>query len=192
MKTITHQVYSFNELDEDAQANAIEAMREDKRTDEFLTEHDSNEILKSIEAIAEALGADLRDYTFGSYCQHYKLKIILPGYPDWMVSPSGNKILAEFTRFLVNNGYPRAKTFAEQEFPGICGFTGVWSDEFLVEAIHGALRRGDSWNAACNAAAYEACRVLEKQWDYLTSEEAVRETLDKDEEQFNKDGSLYG
>lgn len=90
----------------------------------------------------------------------------------------------------MRHGYKRPKRFAEMEFPGVCGFTGICYDDDVAETVWKALLQGDSFASAFDQAADSLSRASEDELDYLTSEESIREYLDESEEQFNEDGTL--
>ena len=186
MFTIETKILSYSELSEEAKEKAMEHLQDSVRNDPYLLENTSAELIQTMQAIAKMMGGKLSDYSFGEYCRGHKMRIELPyQYPD-----EGTRLLAVFTRGLIENGYDRPRHFHEQEFPGTCGLTGVYCDDDLLDVIHSSLVRGDSWDCACDSAAYRAGQILEEERDYLSNEQAILETLNEDEEQFLESGEF--
>lgn len=187
MKTITTQLYSYKELSPEAQAKVIQKKIKDAQNDECLLQFDSDDMLASLKAVCEACNLRLSDWSFGSYCRNWKVKV--SNYDVEYLS--GPRALAWFLRILIDNGYPRPKRFVDMEFTGVCGFTGVCYDEDVVETVWKELLDGETVSRAFDQVAYTFCKGLEAEYEYRTSEEAIMEYLDEDEEIYTKDGATY-
>jgi hypothetical protein len=187
MKRSPTQLYSYKELSPEAQAKVIENKIKDAQNDDYLLQFDSDNMMTSLKAVCEACCLRLSDWSFGTYCRNWKVKVSNYDVEDL----SGPRALAWFLRILINNGYPRPKRFTDMEFTGICGFTGVCYDEDVVETVWKELLDGETVANAFDQVAYTFCKGLEAQYEYLTSEEYVKEYLDEDEEIYTEYGRTY-
>lgn len=187
MKTITTSLYSYKELSPEAQAKVIENKIKDAQNDEWLLQFDSDEMMESLKAVCEACCLRLSDWSFGTYCRDWKVKVSNYAVEDL----SGRRALAWFLQILIDNGYPRPKRFADMKFTGICGFTGVCFDEDVVETVWEELLAGETVAKAFDQVAYTFCKGLEAEYEYLISEEHVMEYLDESEEIYTEDGETY-
>lgn len=169
MKTI--QLYSFNELNEQAKERALETLVEAQANDPYLLECDYQEIHDSMKAITAACGVKTLDYEFGPYCQSYKWKIAGTWIDEYL---EGHKAIAHFLKTLIENGYTRPGKFSKMKFPGVCGFTGTWSDEMICESIYESLMDGETLKTAFDNAAGKICEVLRAQYEWLTDPETIR------------------
>ena len=188
MKTETIEIYSFNELADDAKRKALQTIAEEiqRDPDNFTLD----EGMASLHAIAEAMNTKLANWNVGPYNHNSHASISVPWHCE-KVWEGGNKTLASFLRMLIRHGYERPKHFKDMKFPGTCGFTGVGFDDDLVEAIWEALLEGDSLNDAFDRAADRLMTICEEDLRYRTSEEGIMEALDCDEEVWNKGGTRY-
>lgn len=187
MTTITTQLYSYKELSPEAQATVIANKIKQAENDKYLLEHTSQEMLDSLKAILEACNLRLVDYSFGSYCQNWKVKV-----DNYHVEYlEGNRALAWFLRVLIDNGYARPKHFKDMEFPGFCGFTGVCFDDDIVECVWKELLDGETVVNAFGQVAKMFCDTLENELTYLTSEEAILDYLDQSEEIYTEEGEEF-
>lgn len=187
MQTIETNLYSFEELSDDAKATVIANRIKAARNDEWLLQFTSDDLLESLEAVTDACNLRLVDYSFGSYCQGWKVKVRNYDLEDL----EGPRALAWFLRILMDHGYARPKHFNDMEFPGICGFTGVCFDDDVVETVWKSLLDGNTVAKAFDQVAYRFCQILEAEYEYLTSEEAVMEYLDETVEIYTEDGEEF-
>ena len=164
MKTI--QLYQYEELSEDAQKTARETIYEQKANDPYVMECYYQEMKDSMEAIADACSLKTVDYSYGVYCQNYKWHVERYDYQTQYLR--GNKALAYFLRVLIDAKYPRPKKFSEMKFDGVCGFSGMCYDENICEAIWESLLDGNTIRQAFDDAAGASCRVLDKEFEYIT------------------------
>lgn len=187
MQTIETTLYSFDELSDDAKATVIANRIKAAQEDSYLLENSSQEMVDSLKAVTEACGLRLKDWSFGTYCRNWKCSVSNYDLEDM----SGNRALAWFLRILLNHGYDRPKHFQDMKFPGVCAFTGVCFDDDVVETVWNALLDGDTVAQAFDQVAYRFCQILEAEYDYLTSEEAIMEYLDTTEEIYTEDGEVF-
>ena len=175
MKTIETQLFSFNELSEEAQEKVIEAKASD-----ILNDPDNftlDEAVDSLKKIVEATGAKLTDWQIGPY------------YHGTRASASYEVTFEEFRQVLLDHGYPQG--VGQVEFPGTCGFTGVCFDEDVAQTIHDELRDGETFSQAVNAAADKIRQICEDDLEWRASKEGILEYLDRDEEIYTEDGSEF-
>lgn len=179
MRTIETPLYSFNELNSDAQDKVISRIAENQ-------ELDYSDIQASLKAVCEALNLRLLDWSYGPYCQNYEIKV--SGNAEDL---KGNKALAYVLRKLMENGYSRPKKFADMQFPGVCGFTGVCYDETIVESLWKSLLEGKTIYHAFDRVAYALCQSCESELDYQQSRECILEYLDTEEEIYTEEGEEF-
>jgi hypothetical protein len=178
MKTIT--LYRFSELSPEAQSRAIRDAQNETPDITFTLE----EMRESLKAVCDASGLRLVNWSFGSYDRNHDVTVT-----GRMEDESGPRALAWFLRILIENGYARPKRFAEMEFPGVCGFTGVGFDDDVCETVWKALLDGDTVRRAFDAVSGEFCRIAEAEEEYLRSEEMIRESLESDDaEVYDEEG----
>jgi len=187
MTTIETKLYSYKELSTEAQATVIANKIKDAQNDECLLEFTSQEMLDSLKAVCEACNLRLVDYSFGSYCQNWKVKVSNYDVEDlW-----GNRALAWFLRVLIDNGYTRPKHFKDMEFNFVCGFTGVCFDDDIVECVWKELLDGEPVRKAFDRVAKMFCDTLENELTYLTSEECIKDYLDEDADIYTEEGEEF-
>ena len=187
MTTITTQLYSYKELSPEAQATVIANKIKQAENDSYLLGHTSQEMLDSLKAVCEACNLRLIDYSFGTYCRDWKVKVDNYHVEDL----EGNRALAWFLRVLIDNGYARPKHFKDMEFPGVCGFTGVCFDDDIVECVWKELIGGESVRKAFDQVAKMFCDTLENEYAYLTSEECIKDYLDEDADIYTEEGEEF-
>lgn len=187
MKTITTQLYSYKELSPEAQATVIANKIKDAENDDCLLEYTSQEMLDSLKAVCEACNLRLVNWSFGTYCRNWDVKVANYDVEDLQ----GNRALAWFLRILIDNGYARPKHFKDMQFPGVCGFTGVCFDDDIVECVWKELLDGESVRKAFDRVAKMFCDTLENEYAYLTSEEAILDYLNESEEIYTEEGEEF-
>lgn len=187
MTTITTQLYSYRELSPEAQAKVIQNKIKDAENDEFLLQFTSDDMMESLKEVCKACGLRLVDWSFGTYCRNWKVRVSNYDLEDL----SGPRALAWFLRILIDHGYSRPKHFKDMEFPGVCGFTGVCYDDDVVETVWKELLDGETVAKAFDQVAYKFCKSLEDEYAYLTSEECIMDYLDENEEIYTEDGEAF-
>lgn len=161
------QLYQYKELSEDAQKTARETIYEQKANDPYLMEHYYQEMQDSMKEIADACSLKTVDYCFGVHCGHdYKWSVDSDDLEAAYLQ--GNKALAYFLRVLIDAKYPRPKKFSEMKFDGVCGFSGMCYDDSICEAIWESLLAGNWMKQAFTDAAGAICRMLDKEFEYIT------------------------
>ena len=185
MKTITTKLYSFSELSPEAKDRVIKNRITEAENDSDLLDHTAGEIVDSIRKFAEACGYTLQDWSISAYSRNNKVRISGGDELD------GRRALAHVLRALLSHGYARPKRFAEMTFPGVCGITGVCFDDDMIESVWNDLREGESLYRAFCHLADKAGDILEKENEYLTSREAIMETLDESEEIYTENGEVF-
>ena len=187
MKTLSIQLYSFSELSADAQQHAIDRERELIASDYWSLDFFYTDVQASIRAITEACNLRVADYSYGPYCQNYKLRVT-----GWHEDDNGPRAVAWFLRILIKHGYARTKRFKDMQFPGVCGFTGVCYDDDIVETIYRELIDGETVRRAFDAVSYRLCKIAEDEMEDQCSPENIRERLESDDDEiFTSDGERY-
>lgn len=181
MKTIETQLFAFSELSEAAKTRALDNLR-NQETELFCLE----EMADSLEAICSACCVKLVDWSFGPCDRNHRVEI-----RHSMEDESGPRALAWFLKVLIEHGYTRPKRFAEMEFPGVCGFTGVCYDDDAVETIWENLMDGATVKSAFDQVAYKFCQNAEAEEAHMQSDEYLLESMDQDEEIYTEDGDKF-
>jgi hypothetical protein len=178
MKKIELKLYSFSELSPEAQERVIENEAERVDIGDSLYQ-----MLDSAKAVTKACNLTIGRYSWRTNEQNYCLKV-----SGNSCSLEGHKALAWFLRILIGHGYARPKKFADMQFPGVCGFTGVCYDETVAETVWKELLDGESVSAAFNTVAYKFCKLAESELEYLQSGQGILGHLDQSAEIYTEDG----
>lgn len=179
--TISAELYSFEELSEEAQETAIHYLREQAANNPWAIEMQSGEIMDSIKSLADALGLRLVNWSIGAY-SYLSASVDRCGEID-------DDDKAGIWETLEEHGYkPEDREAETGRWPGILGFTGVCYDDDIVETLVEAMENGETWGAAFMQIAATAGRIMEGELEYVTGEEYIKEGLDTEAEEWLKDG----
>ena len=190
MKTITTNIYSYTELNEEAKAKALEALIR-RECEHNPTEHVAQEMCDSLEAIAKACDLTLKSYSFGVSDRNSHTRVEVPHYHSMKYNrQAGPRARAWFARVLEKNGYAGPFDKPELTDPEDFKFTGLCYDMDIVNHIWNSLWLENDIVDAFSGISDLLSSMEEKEWDYLTSEKGILEALDKDEEKFLEDGEL--
>ena len=181
MKIIATKLFSFTELSDDAKKRVLKDKADDIHNDP--DNFTLDECMESLKAIVKACDLRLRDWNVGPYNRNNFAKV--------ECDDEGNRALARFLRVLLSHGYTRPKKFADMEFPGHCGFTGVCFDDDIAETVWKSLLGGETLGKAFDCAADKIQSICEEDLDYRTSEDGILECLDAEEEIYEEDGSQF-
>jgi hypothetical protein len=181
--TITANLYPFSELAPEAQDKAIAHLITQAENDSELVTHQAEEMAESLKSLASFLGYPITDWSIGPYCQGCFAKC---NAPDDLTPED----VAEIMESLASKGYTQAERDPETaRWPGVCGFTGVCYDDDMVETVVEEIEQSGNLRQGVNTCADTIRQILESECEYLTSEEAIRETIDEDCEEWLEDGN---
>lgn len=192
-RTTERTEYQYDELGESAKDHARDSWRRGYDGNDWT----GSEILDSIRAVVGTFGT-LDDYRFGAYDRGANVRVSV--CDDWGTGEyddDGNEIctpfsLAHFARLMSAKGYA-IREDGRPDTCGICGFTGICYDDDIIDAIADALESLDSdddpareiGHAICN----RACRIMEDEYEYETSDAAIDERLRDRDCWYDEDGN---
>ena len=172
--TVTTKVYSFVELSELAKENAIQELS-DINTD---YEWWDGEYMD-----AENVGIKITEFDIGrgSFCR---------GSID-DVEETANKIIAEHGDMCET--YQTAANYLKDRGELVKKYSdGIKTDEAAEDNEYDFDQECDELDAEFEKSILEDYRImLEKQYEYLCSDEAIIETIEANEYDFTEDGKLY-
>jgi len=196
MNTITISTFKFSELTEDIQEKVIE--RERSKREEYGDIPWLEETVDSLKALINAIhGITLKDWNIGAYNQNNYIRI------DFDEDATGELTGKRAFAWLENNllSYLRIPWYGKERWKlskygsyyraGMvkpCPFTGYCFDEDLLDLLKKALLQGDTVKDALLGLADETRFMLEKEAEYYMSEEAIKEDLENNGENYTEDG----
>ena len=184
--TTTVTVYSFEELSEEAKDTAISEVRREMENDPYCLEYFFDEISSSLKEIVKSLNLRIVSYSYGSSDRNHHIRVYGPAE-----NMAGRKALAYLLQELIKRNYPRPKTFREMKFKGVCGFTGICYDDYILEKIWKYLLIGETFAEAFESLSYDLCKMVEDEESYLLSDENIQERIECGELSFHEDGSIF-
>lgn len=186
MKTIETKLYSYSELNSEAQERVLKNHSESVYSDP--NDFTLSECIDSLKAITDAIGTPLRAWQMGPFNHNNYAKVDALTY-DYEEVDSGPKTVATFLRMLITYGYTRPKHFQDMEFPGICGFTGICFDDDLCEFLWKELLTGETWQQAIYNCADHIGSISEKDLEWRASKESFLDYNDG-QEIYTRDGEI--
>ncbi len=96
-----------------------------------------------------------------------------------------------FISALTEKGYEFPAKFSEMKFIGICGFTGICTDDDCAEAMHKALDAGQVLSAAVSATLAALVSNEEREIEYAESLDGLKETEYFGECIYTEKGAIY-
>lgn len=200
MRTETIEIFSFEELSDEAKENAIENYR-DQGHDYVWTE----EWLDSLEEFASRLSLTIQDWTIGPYSH---------SYINWNHTYQPEPEVEEFTglrlrTWLINNYLDHfatgkyyskfigdehrsrhSKIFIEYDN---CPLTGYMGDNSLIQPILDFIKEpdGSTLEDIVNSCMESFIAGYTADCEYQDSDEFIKEELIQTEQEFIEDGSLY-
>lgn len=193
MKTISLNLYTFQELSPEAQTAAIENYRNEN---DDLGTFWQNENFQSIKSVLDFFGWSVFDWSidYSSAARSY----IHANF-------TGDENIADLCgvrlwKYLQNN-FVGKKTgsfdsiFDGQPDEGRCLFTGYCADHSIIDPVVKFLARPDKYTTFQDLMNYcieAGLQYIESDYDSQMSDDYIRETLsDDDENKFTSDGEIY-
>jgi len=209
MKTTTIQLYDFNELSEKSKQNAIseflnkgyndgeynyqEAHESVKKFNDIFSVRNSNNswldfsYLNLDNYILELSGIRLYKYIINNFYSD----LFKPAYVKSYEKHFNHKRAKNKT---YKNGIIASFFYSNLNVTNSCVLTGVCWDDDLLQPIYEFLKKPCKYTNLNDLIkeCFESLRIsLEKSDDYYTSDEFISETLQINNYQFTKDGSIY-
>lgn len=174
MKTITINLYSFDELSEQAQQKALE---DNAKDEEYFW---SEPAIKSLEKFAEHFGASLKNYSIDWY-EKYRNEIFFD-VPYQDMDEEDLKAVIE------GMGTYNPKTLRGD---GQCKFTGFCMDEAAADGARAAYFAGERDVKELLYAGYESWyKACNEDYAYQLSKEGFSEHCRANEYTFEQDGTM--
>lgn len=190
MKTVTTDLYSFNELSDDAKQTVIDKFLEGNHYD---GDHVHEDCKNSLEAFCDLFNASF-DYSVGPYS--HSSVTISSRLDDVLLAMKGKRLIAwivnntDFldrdnrTLTLPNGKTRKSKTLFEKNTKvDNCCLTGVCYDIDLVKEFIDSALKGCSLDECLDDAASELCSVWQKELEYYCTEEYAMEHLSNGEQE---------
>lgn len=207
MRTIN--IYTFDELSDDAKETAIKSAREKGITDTI--EHCISDAVKTIENAAEAFGFRLADYNIGS--EVYRCSVKLAGnstleneeitgqrlrtwlmnncYDVFYCSKTYGKQIRAHSRFgLTKYQYQRHSRVITVQ--NDCPFTGVCYDEDFLDCFRAFLKKPteQTLEELFEEGAHDVCKSLESEEQYYLQDSSIAEFLESNQYEFTEEGEF--
>lgn len=189
MRTITTNLYLFPELTPEAQEHAIDAHRERMFRDYWWADEIKREAFDSIKAFIEKhLEWSIQDYYLSD--EAYRSELVVRPNTTEHEDEFRDMNKARTIKWFANNVLtgPYAQHSIGRPLPGICGLTGWYMDDSVIEYVWDEIKSGYDPHTAVENLRYWFAEFLSKEIEYRTSEECIREELTECEYEFTEDG----
>lgn len=210
MRTETIKLYSFTELNEDAQQKAIENYRNKDQDNSFYYD----EITESVKAVLELFGlktgrdySDIRtghiDDTILELSGIRLYKYLINNYYSDLFKPTYIKSLDREVKtraFICKvrkdyKGNLYTQIYSKTKVDDCCTLTGVCYDMDILQPVYDFLKSPDKSTTfedlikdICESSINKAYRDAE---EWLYSEEFIKEELENNDREFTEDGEIY-
>ncbi len=167
MRTIRTKVYKFNELSKDIQQKVIE--------NNYNINVDDSYWYESIIEDAKNIGLDITDFDFDS--------------ASFVRNISGKFLLSanEIAQNIFNQHGESCETYKTA-----ASFMEQWQPVFntYMETEEGESTLIDMEDSFLNSLLYDYKKILQTEHDYMTSSEAIKETIEANEYEFTSNGKM--
>lgn len=196
MRTIIKNVYTFNELSDEAKEKAISNYR-DSNTEIFWVD----ETLESLKGLFENCnGIKLKDYSLGE-CNSW---IRVDFTNEEVENVSGKRALAWIENNLlcniripvnslaVNGTRRKLAQYGRYYRAGMikpCPFTGYCADDDFLDSLLKDIKEGSDLKTAFEGLASEYQKIINNEIEYQNSEEYITEHLEVNEYEFDENGN---
>ncbi len=197
MKTITINLYTFDELSETAKDRARDWYREGNNEENYTLD----EMMHSLKAIFKRSGIKLTNWEIGPYNQH--------NHVDFDMGDAGSLTGKRAFAWLENNLFSslritKAEFKAKQkEYMGYgadyrpgkikpCPLTGMCYDENLLDALRKSVKDGDTLKEAFRNLADVCGKMNAEEIEYQNEDAQIDESLQANEYTFIESGKRQG
>ena len=197
MRTQTINIYSFNELSEEAQEKALNDYRE-SITEIFW----ADEIIESLKGLFEKCnGITLKDWSLGD-CQSW-LRVSFDR--DEIGDFTGKRAMSWIeNNLLINIRIPenslsmngtrrKLAKYGQYYRAGMiepCPFTGYCSDDDFLQDLISEVKQGTVLKTAFEGLAVTCQKLIQNEMEYQQSEEYIKEHFEMNNCEFDEDGNL--
>jgi hypothetical protein len=158
-----------------------------------------DETLDSLKSLLKAADIKLRNWSLGAYNRGNHISIAFPG-DDATAGLSGkrafawleNNLLAQFRIPFFGKRRADVRRFGKYYRPGMitpCPFTGMCSDDELIEALTKSVRSGDDLKTAFASLADTVAEMLEREDEANRSADSFSEEASANDRLFDEDGA---
>lgn len=190
MKTLTLNLYTFNELSTEAQEVAIKNYANIGYEDFNASERESS--YKKAEAIYKELhsiegtisGARLYTWIRNNIVSDFDKRNFISKHTDGTFKNSAWEYKYDCVKYRVS------KVFTSNDFEE-CPLTGVAYDIDFLQPIYDFLKNPDKYTTNEDLTIPDYGDVWQRDYDYYTSEEAIREQLENTENEYLETGEEY-
>lgn len=195
-----HVWKTWDELTDEQKKQAAKVWENERANDYWLMENSNDEWMASLQALADALGVKLSNWSIGMYSYSYirlnRLEV---------VDNDDDMSIARRLAWLENNLYAPLRIpwkghkrkvvarYGRYYRPGLippCPLTGVCYDEDLLDALRKGVLDGMSITDSFKGLADVMRYGLESEYEYLTSEECLHEQADWHEYYIDEEGEV--
>jgi len=193
MKTKTINIYSFNELSEEAKEKALQDYREEQ-TEIFWID----ETIESLKGLFKNCdGISLKDYSLGEYQSWLKVDFTNEEVENF----TGKRAFAWLENNLLSNirisyyGEKRKelRQYGQYYRAGMikpCSFTGYCADDDLLDDLIKEVKEGCDLKTAFEGLASTIQRIIQNEVEYQNSEEYIAEHFEANEYEFDEEGNI--
>jgi len=193
MKTKTINIYSFDELSEEAKEKAIEDYRE--RNTEIFWMDETVESLKGLFEYCNNIY--LKDYSLGEYQSYIRVDFTNEEIEEF----TGKRAMAWLENNLLSNirisyyGKRRKelRQYGKYYYAGMikpCPFTGYCVDDDLLDDLIKEVKEGSDLKTAFEELASTIQRIIQNEVEYQNSEEYIAEYFKINEYEFDEEENL--
>lgn len=200
MKTITVNLYSFNELSEEAKQSAIESYRQTTLENDFSW---ADEYIGTLKKAIPAFDYTLQDWSIDSLNANASTVKIKCDLSNEVEELEGNRLRT----YLLNNYYNvlfERKHYGEykggkypyyskiQKEITCCPFTGFCGDEDFLQPMRAFINKPDSrtFTDLINDCIDNLLRALESDCESQLTDEYITETIEANDYTFEIDGTM--
>jgi len=197
MRTQTINIYSFDELSEEAKEKALNDYREGI-TEIFW----ADEILESLKGLfKKCSGVSLKDYSLNEYNSW----ICVEFAHDETENLSGKRAIAWLENnllvnirisdnsFAMNGTRRKLAKYGQYYRAGMitsCPFTGYCADDDFLQDLISEVKQGTDLKTAFEGLAVTYQKLIQNEQEYQQSEEYIKEHFEMNNYEFDKDGNL--
>ena len=204
MRTVEVKVYSFEELTPEAQAKALDKVREFEQ--EFGMEPSVGDAVDTIKKAFDEFGINLKDWSIGT--DRYR-SFVRFDVDEHVEELKGMRLRT----WLLNNHYNlffQKKTYGKHKerangkwshdryskiifVESSCPLTGVCYDEDFLDTFRAFIKKpnNSTLEDLLNSAADDIFKTLESEYEWRTSDEGIMETSDINDSEFTEYGEVW-
>ena len=197
MRQETRNIYQFSELSPEAQEYAIEHEREHIAYNGEITWQ--GEIFDSFKAVFETAGITIKDYSLSMEAYRNNLKIRFnneeaeglngPRAMAWLENNLFSKLRMPWQGKRRNDTRKYGKAYWPNYIPP-CPLTGYCADENYLDELKKDIKSGMTLKDSFMDMVNVYSRLVENEYEYQTSDEGIKETIEANESEFDENGHM--